>query len=281
MPNNNFLPFDQPGSNMMTDTEYTSSSDRTNGVKSGIANPRVHNKLFRQLSFMMAALANFIVGKGLDATDADLNILTQNLTTALSQNTTPFMTGFTMINPYLSEPPEGWIYACGTIGNATSGANNRANADTQNLFVAAWNKTASSSDNALLYNSLGVVVPRGASALADFAAGKSIQIVDWRGRAIVGRDNYGGTPAGRITSASLNGAKASQPLGASGEETNRLTIATMPEHDHDENGVAYTSGPIANGSGNGRFTTKTGKTGGGQPHNNMPPYQVTDIFIKL
>lgn len=281
MPINNFLPFDQPGNNMFTDTEYTSSSDRTNGVKDGIAIPRLHNKLFRQLSFMIVALARFIENKGYDATDVDLDTLTQNVQSAFGSTASPYTTGDLKFNPVLSAPETGWIYATGTIGNATSGANNRANSDTQALFVAIWDKTVSNPENAQVFNSLGESVARGASALADFSAGRQIQVPDYRGRMPIGRDNMGGTAAGRITAASLNGAKASQPLGSSGAQTDTLTISTMPEHDHDATTLLYTSGPVGNGSGNGRYATKTGKTGGGQPHNNMPPYLVTDIFIKL
>jgi microcystin-dependent protein len=266
---------------MFSDAEYTASSDRVDGVKDGIAIPRLHNKLFRQISFMAVAAARFIESKGFDATDTDLNTLIGNFAAAFGSQSTPFTTGDLKLNPYLLAPETGWIYASGTIGNAISGASNRANADTQALFIAAWNATTDNPENAQVFNELGEVVTRGASGLADFSAGRQIAIVDARGRFPLGRDNMSGVSAGSVTEASLDGARASQFGGKGGAETDRLTIATMPEHDHDTTTLLYTSGPVDNGSGNGRYPTKTGKTGGGQPHNNMPPYFVTDIFIKL
>lgn len=281
MPSNTFLPFDPAGSNMFNDTDYLTSADRSNGVKDGIAIPRLHNKLFRQLSYMAVALANYVVSKGYDATDVDLDTLSQNVSAALGTTVAPYTTGDLKMNPYLLAPQAGWIYASGTIGSAISGATNRANADTQALFIAAWNATTANPENAQVFNTLGQTVTRGASALADFSAGRQIAIIPTKGRFPLGRDNMDGTQAGVVTPASLNGARASQPAGTSGEETTTLTISTMPEHDHDEISFSYSDGPVANGSGNGRSTKKTGKTGGGLPHNNMPPYFVTNYFIKL
>lgn len=83
--------------------------------------------------------------------------------------------------------PPGWIIANGgTIGNASSGATTRANADTENLFTLFWN----SFTNALLpvFNSDGSVSSRGASAAADYAANKRIRIFDLRTRYDRGSD---------------------------------------------------------------------------------------------
>jgi len=92
-----------------------------------------------------------------------------------------------------STAPSGWLFLDGrTIGSASSGATNRANADTQALYELLWNSMA----NAEAPVSSG----RGASAAADFAANKTITIPDARGRVIAGRDNMGGTAANRLTS---------------------------------------------------------------------------------
>jgi microcystin-dependent protein len=87
-------------------------------------------------------------------------------------------------------PPPGYVLCFGTIGNAISGATNRANADTLNLFTLLWNSWA----NALAPVSGG----RGGSAATDFAANKTIAIPDLRGCVIAGLDNMGGLNRGLL-----------------------------------------------------------------------------------
>lgn len=75
--------------------------------------------------------------------------------------------------------PAGWLLLQGgTIGNASSGATARANADTEALFTHYWNNLA----NAQAPVSTG----RGASAAADFAANKTLTIPDMRQRFPIG-----------------------------------------------------------------------------------------------
>lgn len=93
--------------------------------------------------------------------------------------------------------PAGWIMASGrTIGDALSGATERANADTEALFTLYW--TDFTNAEMPIYDSAGVLSTRGASAAADFAAHKRMSIPDYRGRVGVGQDNMGGTSAGLL-----------------------------------------------------------------------------------
>jgi hypothetical protein len=90
-----------------------------------------------------------------------------------------------------------------TIGKATSGATERANDDTEDLFEFLWNgftQPASSSFGAF------VSAGRGANAAADFAAGKTITLFDARGRVMVGSDTMGAAAANvtQITSATIS-----------------------------------------------------------------------------
>lgn len=83
----------------------------------------------------------------------------------------------------------GFVRANGrTIGSATSGATERANADAQALFEYLWQTDAN----------LTVSTGRGASANADWVANKTITLPDMRGRAIAGMDDMGNTSAGRL-----------------------------------------------------------------------------------
>lgn len=94
-----------------------------------------------------------------------------------------------------SAVPSGWILAWGTIGSASSGASNRANADTQSLFNRLW---ADFSDaNLPVLTSAGGASTRGSSAAVDWAANKRISVPDKRGRVSVGKDDMGGTAANR------------------------------------------------------------------------------------
>lgn len=79
-----------------------------------------------------------------------------------------------------------------TIGSSTSGATERANADTQALFLFLW------PDTALQLYSGGAPVARGASAAADWAANRAIALPDWRGYSLSGLDDMGNAAAGRF-----------------------------------------------------------------------------------
>jgi len=104
-----------------------------------------------------------------------------------------------------------------TIGSATSGATERANADTQALFEFLYVTDVN----------LAVSGGRGASAAADWAANKTIALPDYRGRALAGLDDMGNSAAGRLTAAYFG--TAATVLGAAGgEEKRTLTLAQLP-----------------------------------------------------
>ena len=74
-----------------------------------------------------------------------------------------------------------------TIGSATSGATERANADCQALFEYLWDADGN----------LTVSTGRGASANADWSANKTIALPDCRGGVIAGLDGMGAPAVGR------------------------------------------------------------------------------------
>lgn len=108
----------------------------------------------------------------------------------------------------------GFVRANGrTIGSATSGASERANADCQVLFQYLWDTDAN----------LVVSTGRGANSAADWAANKTIATPDWRGRALAGLDDMGASAAGRLT-ATYFGATATTLGAAGGLESNNVIL---------------------------------------------------------
>lgn len=107
-----------------------------------------------------------------------------------------------------------------TIGSSTSGATERANADTTALFSFLWNGDPN----------LVVSTGRGASAAADFGANKTIALPDWRGFGLGGLDDMGNSAAGRLT-ATYFGTLATV-LGAAGgsEKSPALVTANLPPY---------------------------------------------------
>lgn len=86
---------------------------------------------------------------------------------------------------FLSTAPDGWLFLDGkTIGDASSGATGRANADTLALYTGLWD----SMDNAKLpiQDSAGTPTTRGSSAATDFAAHKRLSLPNLCGRALIG-----------------------------------------------------------------------------------------------
>ena len=68
---NNFQIFNQSLNNALTDSQYTNSQERINGVLSELAKSTVHNKLFAQVSVAAYALAKFVSDHGQNALDRD------------------------------------------------------------------------------------------------------------------------------------------------------------------------------------------------------------------
>lgn len=118
--------------------------------------------------------------------------------------------------------PTGWVRLNGrTIGSAASGASERANADTEALFLFLWSDT-----------SLTVSGGRGASAAADWAANKTITLPDGRARALFGRDAMGNSAAGRLSGVTFSSG-TSDALGATGGAAlHTLTTAELASHTH-------------------------------------------------
>lgn len=195
-------------------------------------------------------------------------------------------------------PITGFVRANGrTIGNATSGALERANADCEPLFEYLWG-----ADPNLVVSS-----GRGASAVADFAASKSIALPDWRGRVLAGLDGMGNSVSNRILS---NFGAFADVLGTpSGAETRTLTLAQLPTgiigsgpatvlsntSDIVRYGGTFDTANVAGGTqsifhSGGAANAQIGSTGtatttstntGGQAHLSLQPTMLATIYVKL
>lgn len=124
------------------------------------------------------------------------------------------------------------------------------------------------------------------------ADGTHFNVPDKRGRVSVPADNMGGSDAGVLS--------ISNTLGTTGgEENHTLSSAEMPSHTHTQdahhhatalqtgNFNSYAGGLLATGylppnTGNTTDATATNQnTGGGGVHNNMQPYIVVNVIIKI
>jgi hypothetical protein len=203
-----------------------------------------------------------------------------------------------------TETLTGWVKANSlTIGSASSGASQRANADTQNLFVYLWTNFTDAH--------CPVVGGRGGSALADFTASKQITLPDLRSRSPLGVDDMGAAAAGRLLASNVTsggGDGVTTPAATGGEANHTLALAEAPNgqytfndanHNHNFGSQNFT---IIEGStlaqviqlpenepgAQNNYTTTQNSTGasitdhaGGGTHNNMSPFVLGTWFIKL
>lgn len=118
----------------------------------------------------------------------------------------------------------GWVRINGlTIGSATSGATERANADTQALFVYIWTTFSQPSGNVIC----PVVGGLGASALADFNANKQLTLQDGRARALFALDDMGNSALGGFGTTTFQQGNATTGGARAGLNSTTLSLNNM------------------------------------------------------
>ena len=211
--------------------------------------------------------------------------------------TTVFQTGDMKWRP-TSGTLTGWVRANGrTIGSATSGAAERANADTQPLYEHLWNNFS----NAIC----AVTGGRGVSAASDFNANKSIAIYTMRGKGQRGLDDMGSTAAGVLedgtpTTAASSGGSEKLTLARSALPNVTLTLTTDSSGNHTHsypnaggssttsstggNSVADLDSGTTGAAGNHSHSGTTSSINGGVTQtkiNTMDPYMLGTFYVKL
>lgn len=119
----------------------------------------------------------------------------------------------------------------GTIGDASSGASIRANADTAELFSVMWSLDATVT---LIYTSAGSASTRGATAAADFAAHKRIAVPDLRATFLRGVDDSRGVDASRLLGSQQSGSTSLSGISASASSSASSSFSgnALPGHAH-------------------------------------------------
>jgi hypothetical protein len=196
---------------------------------------------------------------------------------------------------YGTGPLTGFVRENGlTIGSSVSGATERANADTQNLFVYLYGTDPN----------LVVSGGRTGNALNDFNANKTIALPDMRGRINAFLDDMGNTTAGRLaapfftTPTTLGSAGGLQDMpGLATENLPPYTPkGTVSAESPGGNFITGSLTPSAQGSGAGITVlsgaaqaqvtvtgslTGTPQGGTSMPFSILPPIMLRTQYIKL
>jgi hypothetical protein len=202
--------------------------------------------------------------------DNDTSIATTAFVAAATAGGAAWTTGDVKLT-YKGVADPGWILLNeGSIGNASSGATTRANADTVALFTLMWSYSSLS-----MQDSAGTVVARGANAAADYAFNRRLVLPLSLGRHLA----MGGNGAGL----------QSHPIATwVGAESYTQTEATMAGHSHatvggdvgpsgmDSTLVVY--GVQSNGS---YWSTATDVHGSSQAFSIMNPATYMNVMVKL
>lgn len=166
---------------------------------------------------------------------------------------------------YKNTADRGWVlFDDGSIGNENSGATNRANQDTKSLYILLWNNVADTW--------APVSTGRGATALADFNANKTLTLPRALGRVL----GVAGAGAG-LTSRALG-----QYLGV---EEHQLTQGELPSYNISQptynNSAGTGAGRLTESSSGSADTVNIAAGGSDEAHQNMPPVSFLNAMCKL
>lgn len=137
----------------------------------------------------------------------------------------------------LADTVAGWVILNGTtIGNAASGASQRANADTLFLYSYFWNGFSNTQ--------CPVTGGRGATAAADFAAGKPIATYNMQATGVIGVDGMGGTATGLLSGVPVQSGAVTTPGSIIGQNLHALIATEIPSISFSGSGSGTTANTI-------------------------------------
>lgn len=140
-------------------------------------------------------------------------------------------------------------------------------------WLLCYGQAISRTDYATLFAAIGTSYGSGDGS-------STFNVPDMRGRVPAGRDDMGGSAAGRLTNTTMS--PDGNTLGANGgAQTITLDTTQIPSHSHTG---SFTTTGTGSGGGSGVTTilgsANTGSTGGGLPHGNVQPSLIGNWIIK-
>jgi hypothetical protein len=202
-----------------------------------------------------------------------------------------FKTGYPLWLPVAGSLSGFVRYNGRTIGSASSGASERANADCQALYEYIYGTYSDTY--------CPVTGGRGASVTADWAANKPIAVLSMRNRAPFGLADMGNSDTGAFATIPFTLGNATTAAAQGGEALHTLVTAELAAHSHGITDPGHThpvpigpnfagsagSGGMTGGSGVTATSNTTGITvnnaGSGTAHNTVPPMMLGTWYVKL
>ena len=273
-PQSNFQIFAESATDMQTDIEYSTDSQRINGVEPGLAKAELHNKLYRQATVMVAALAQVLVERGFSAMDNDYNGLVAAIRQAFTYSVNDIKPG-TDGNIDYDLLSFNDIYPVGSIVINADGTNPGTR------FGGTWQQIAGGRC-IIGANSTYPAGSTGGEATHKLTAN---EIPSHKHSASL--SSAGGHKHNRgtmnITGKFIQAAQNDGSGIFEGAFANAGYIAGECAHKSDGRAVCDFSAARAwtgetNSAGDHGHTVTIGNTGGGQAHNNMQPYLAVYIW---
>ncbi|HBC94311.1 MAG TPA: hypothetical protein DCZ10_15790 [Pelotomaculum sp.] len=175
---NIFKVFNESFSNAQSNADYLAETQRVSGLSDGIAKTTMHNKLFRQLSIMVAALGETIKNEGGVASDADLTALVQAISDSLIL-TSHFNTH---LSDYIRQPA--YATATGAANTYAVTLNPAPGSYVEGMAVAVKINTNNTGASTLNVNGLGaktIKKPNGSDVVSGNLKAASVYTMRYNG----------------------------------------------------------------------------------------------------